>query len=372
MLLSLCQWGTWLLLTFPQGRLFHNGWRGVWMAPDTAWAVPETDLLPAFVTGTLPLLLFSQGWIRLDSLRWIHSATSDTLTYRTASPQTLQVDSLSWVLAGDTLKAFGQALVVRRCDFSDVSLRWPGPPSPGPVLRWWRRPSRGTFSTLHRLYKALLANQQGDLCNFRPTCSTFALKSLQQNLMLGLLQAADRLIRDHPGAIRKPYPPVLDEFLRSKRLDLPAGDIPVVGFPEPDTSLDGMGLLTLATFAEQVHPLAAPALYEQASRAVSGPLARDLLRYAAELRHAWERRIPAPKKPGWWKALTLIPGVGYALCGLREEAFQTLRLGVLLGTGLVWSLREDHRTAAWLYGGFLGWFLAGSIYGGWRCLSSSS
>ena len=50
-----------------------------------------------------------------------------------------------------------------------------------------------------RLYQILLSDQQGDVCNFEPTCSHFALMAIERyGAFWGILMAADRLERCHP------------------------------------------------------------------------------------------------------------------------------------------------------------------------------
>ncbi|MFC1724375.1 membrane protein insertion efficiency factor YidD [candidate division KSB1 bacterium] len=53
-------------------------------------------------------------------------------------------------------------------------------------------------------YKKTISRQDGDVCNFIPTCSEFASKALKEKgFIIGTLLAADRLTRCHPFAYGK-------------------------------------------------------------------------------------------------------------------------------------------------------------------------
>ena len=61
------------------------------------------------------------------------------------------------------------------------------------------------------LYRALPAQTDLDLCAFTPSCSHFADQAIQRfGLWRGVLLGADRLLRDHPGAMHLPYSPAVD------------------------------------------------------------------------------------------------------------------------------------------------------------------
>ena len=50
-----------------------------------------------------------------------------------------------------------------------------------------------------RTYQILLSGQQGDVCNFEPSCSHFALMAIDRyGALWGMLMAADRLERCNP------------------------------------------------------------------------------------------------------------------------------------------------------------------------------
>jgi putative membrane protein insertion efficiency factor len=51
------------------------------------------------------------------------------------------------------------------------------------------------------LYKQLISNQDGPVCNFELTCSNYGFKSIKQHgPILGLIMATDRLLRCNPEA----------------------------------------------------------------------------------------------------------------------------------------------------------------------------
>ncbi len=53
-------------------------------------------------------------------------------------------------------------------------------------------------------FQKTLSPQDGPVCRFRPSCSTFGKRAVRKNGVLeGLLQTADRLMRDHPWAERE-------------------------------------------------------------------------------------------------------------------------------------------------------------------------
>ena len=52
-----------------------------------------------------------------------------------------------------------------------------------------------------KLYKKTLSRQDGDACNFIPSCSEFTAQALKKKgFLIGTLMAADRLTRCHPFA----------------------------------------------------------------------------------------------------------------------------------------------------------------------------
>ena len=52
-----------------------------------------------------------------------------------------------------------------------------------------------------KLYKKTLSRQDGDACNFIPSCSEFAAQALKKKgFLIGTLMSADRLTRCHPFA----------------------------------------------------------------------------------------------------------------------------------------------------------------------------
>ncbi len=56
------------------------------------------------------------------------------------------------------------------------------------------------FGTI-RVYQTLLSDQQGDVCNFTPSCSHFAQRAIKkEGVIQGSLMAIDRLQRCNPWA----------------------------------------------------------------------------------------------------------------------------------------------------------------------------
>ena len=50
-------------------------------------------------------------------------------------------------------------------------------------------------------YKVLISSQDMDACVFSPSCSVYAIQSIKKKgLIVGMLEASDRLQRCHPGA----------------------------------------------------------------------------------------------------------------------------------------------------------------------------
>ena len=50
-----------------------------------------------------------------------------------------------------------------------------------------------------KLYQWTLSGQQGDVCNFQPSCSHFAFRVIKEyGPVLGILMASDRIQRCHP------------------------------------------------------------------------------------------------------------------------------------------------------------------------------
>lgn len=62
-------------------------------------------------------------------------------------------------------------------------------------------PAKIVTSTGFRLYQILISPSQGDVCNFSPSCSHFAKKSIEEyGIIWGSLMASDRLLRCNPWA----------------------------------------------------------------------------------------------------------------------------------------------------------------------------
>lgn len=56
-------------------------------------------------------------------------------------------------------------------------------------------------SLLFVSYKVLISSQDMDACVFSPSCSVYAIQSIQKKgIIIGMLEASDRLQRCHPGA----------------------------------------------------------------------------------------------------------------------------------------------------------------------------
>jgi len=56
------------------------------------------------------------------------------------------------------------------------------------------------------IYKVIFSSQDVDACVFTPSCSVYAIQSIKKKgIIVGLLNASDRLQRCHPGA-NKHYP----------------------------------------------------------------------------------------------------------------------------------------------------------------------
>ncbi len=54
-----------------------------------------------------------------------------------------------------------------------------------------------------RFYQVFISPGQGDVCNFYPSCSRYAQQSIRRyGPGLGILMAADRLMRCNPGAYK--------------------------------------------------------------------------------------------------------------------------------------------------------------------------
>ena len=105
--------------------------------------------------------------------------------------------SLLWLLAGGLLRPPEP----RSYDVPEVlHPRASSAPSQTPLD--WTSPA-GLLTTLIRGYQATLSRVQGDVCNFTPSCSHFALQAVQRyGPLVGLLLASDRLQRCHYWAWR--------------------------------------------------------------------------------------------------------------------------------------------------------------------------
>ena len=56
-------------------------------------------------------------------------------------------------------------------------------------------------SSAFSLYQKLISPSQGDVCNFSPSCSHFAKRSIEKyGILWGSLMASDRLLRCNPWA----------------------------------------------------------------------------------------------------------------------------------------------------------------------------
>jgi len=62
-------------------------------------------------------------------------------------------------------------------------------------------PMKIVTSTGFKLYQTLVSPSQGDVCNFSPSCSHFAKRSIENyGIIWGSLMASDRLLRCNPWA----------------------------------------------------------------------------------------------------------------------------------------------------------------------------
>ncbi len=61
------------------------------------------------------------------------------------------------------------------------------------------------FSASYHFYKAFISSQDANNCAFYPSCSTYALETIQVNGLLGIFDAVDRLTRCN-GFSPKKYP----------------------------------------------------------------------------------------------------------------------------------------------------------------------
>ncbi|MFY0674212.1 MAG: membrane protein insertion efficiency factor YidD [Bacteroidia bacterium] len=69
------------------------------------------------------------------------------------------------------------------------------------------------FSGLFVFYKSFLSSQDNAVCNFHPSCSVFAIHSIQEKgALIGMLSAFDRLSRCN-GYNQKDYVRRKDNFL---------------------------------------------------------------------------------------------------------------------------------------------------------------
>lgn len=77
-----------------------------------------------------------------------------------------------------------------------------------------------------KLYQKLISPSQGDVCNFSPSCSHFAMESIAEHgVIWGSLMASDRLQRCNPWALgsfdkyyagikyRKIYDPINNNYI---------------------------------------------------------------------------------------------------------------------------------------------------------------
>ncbi len=98
---------------------------------------------------------------------------------------------LAWVLSAAPL----QPPTARTFDVPNLG---PRPQADTLTFTWdWSTP-RGLISGLIRMYQATVSQVQGDVCNFTPSCSHFALQAVQRyGPVVGLLLASDRLQRCH-------------------------------------------------------------------------------------------------------------------------------------------------------------------------------
>ncbi|MDH4210433.1 MAG: membrane protein insertion efficiency factor YidD [candidate division WOR-3 bacterium] len=87
-------------------------------------------------------------------------------------------------------------------------------------------PVKIVTGTFLKLYQTLISPSQGDVCNFSPSCSHFASKSIDTHgIFWGSLMASDRLLRCNPWVHqsfnkyyvgikdRKYYDPIENNFI---------------------------------------------------------------------------------------------------------------------------------------------------------------
>ena len=87
-------------------------------------------------------------------------------------------------------------------------------------------PAKIVTSSGFKLYQKLISPSQGDVCNFSPSCSHFAMESIEKHgIIWGTLMASDRLQRCNPWALgsfdkyyagikdRKIYDPINNNYI---------------------------------------------------------------------------------------------------------------------------------------------------------------
>lgn len=107
-------------------------------------------------------------------------------------------------------------------------------------------PVKIVAGTGFRLYRTLISPSQGDVCNFRPSCSRYARAAITEyGILWGSLMASDRLLRCNPWAYEsfgthyqeirnmKLYDPVENNFILDPAAEPPRTDAPrsVDSFP---------------------------------------------------------------------------------------------------------------------------------------------
>lgn len=82
-------------------------------------------------------------------------------------------------------------------------------------------PVKIVFGTAIKFYQNFISPAQGDVCNFYPSCSHYAVQSINKyGIFWGALMASDRLMRCNPNAVNY-YGTYYPEIKHGKLYDPP-------------------------------------------------------------------------------------------------------------------------------------------------------
>jgi len=75
------------------------------------------------------------------------------------------------------------------------------------------------------LYQEILSSQDGNSCQFRPSCSHYGAEAVKKYQLLGIFMTADRLIRCNPYAHNMYHPIknsdyISDPLIKNKNINL--------------------------------------------------------------------------------------------------------------------------------------------------------